>query len=114
MTAITEIKPGCSTDVICPLMSGQLIPAPVGNGNLMTPGQTLLAPVQVTCALERCAWYHEEHSCCLLVTLGNSAAYLSANVLSLRHALEPASKSPLGGVADALNEIVRLLKTKKG
>lgn len=123
MTEITEVKTGAAptTDSICPLMSGQIVPVQMTPGGVVEPGKTRLAPSVVTCAREKCQWWDESgDGCCKIETIGEFVMDLSrslsslgnvvsGSILSIKDVLEPPTESPLVRIADNLEEIRKTL-----
>lgn len=111
MTEITELKTGAgpTTDLICPLMSGRIVPVPGRAGRIDTPGATTLAPSVVTCARENCAWWDESSEQCTLLSIAEAVGDVSNCLLSLRNVLEPPTVSPLATIANKLSLILDTL-----
>jgi hypothetical protein len=107
MTEITKVKTGAAptTDLICPLMSGQIVPVPGRAGRIDTPGATTLAPSVVTCARENCRWWDESSQQCVLFSIAEEVGDVNNCLVSLRSVLEPPTESPLAAIADSLHRI---------
>ncbi len=112
MTDITEVKTGAvpTTDLICPLMSGQIVPVRGRSGRIDTPGATTLAPSVVTCAREKCGCWDESSEQCTLLSIAEAVGDVSNCLLSLRNVLEPATESPLVRIGDTLGQTLKMLK----
>lgn len=114
MTEITEIKTGAAsiTDLICPLMSGQVVAIPGRPGTITTPGGPVLAPSVISCAHEKCQWWDESSEQCVVFSVAEAVGDVSNCLESLRNVLEPATESPLVRIADTLDQLEYFLKTK--
>jgi len=112
MTDITEVKTERETtpDLICPLMSGQIVPTKGQPGGVVTPGQMALAPSVVMCAREKCQWWDEFGDQCTLHAIAEALKAVHGSVASVRDVLEPASESPLVRIGDILDGIWKLLE----
>lgn len=111
---IREIKTGTAptTELICPLMSGQIVPVQGASGGVVTPGQTTLAPSVVTCAREKCQWWDEFGQQCALRAIAEALKAVHGSITSVRDVLEPASESPLVRISNSLDRLEYFLKTK--
>ncbi len=107
MTEITEVKTGgdATADLICPLMSGQIVPVQMTPGGVVEPGKTRLAPSVVTCAREKCQWWDEFAEQCALGAIAEALKAVHGSVTSVRNVLEPASESPVVRIGDVLGTI---------
>ena len=104
---ITEVKTEgeVKSEAICPLMSGQIVPVRAPAGDIVTAGQSMLAPSVVTCAREECQWWDESSEQCGILTIAEGVGDVSNCLVSLRNVLEPASESPLVRIGDVLGTI---------
>ena len=115
-----EVKRDDPAWLCCPLMSGQAVPVSAPIGAVLQPGQTAIAPMMVPCCGNKCPLFDTKHERCALysvVSIADNLNYLrvmASVVEELKMVLEPATKSPIGAIADSLSEIVLLLTTKKG
>lgn len=116
MTEITKIKAGAAptTDLICPLMSGQVVAIPGRPGTITTPGGPVLAPSVISCAREKCRWWDESSEQCVLFSIAEAVGDVSNCLESLRNVLEPATESPLVAIADKLDSIRRAFQKANG
>jgi len=107
MSKITEVNAGgqATPDLICPLMSGQIIPTKGQPGGVVTPNKTILSPSVVTCARENCQWWDEFGEQCALQAIAEALKAVHGSVTSVRNVLEPASESPLVRIGDTLDKI---------
>ena len=107
MTDITEVKSGAAptTDLICPLMSGQIVPVQMTPGGVVEPGKARLAPSVVTCAREKCRWWDETAEECTAKLIAGALVALSHSVPQITAVLEPATESPLVQIGDVLVRI---------
>lgn len=110
MTEITEVKTGAAptTDLICPLMSGQLAPSKPGPGEIAPPGVMILKPTIVVCVRENCRWWDESSEQCTLLSIAEEVGDVSNCLVTLRNVLEPPTESPLVRIADTLNHLLTL------
>jgi hypothetical protein len=111
MTDITEVKTGAAptTDLICPLMSGQLAPSNPGPGDIAPPGVMILKPTIVVCVREKCGWWDEFGHQCAIEAIAEGLVVVSGSLSSVRDVLEPATKSPLATIANKLSLILDTL-----
>jgi hypothetical protein len=116
MTDITKIKTGAAptTDLICPLMSGQIVPVQMTPGGVVEPGKTRLAPSVVTCARENCRWWNEFGQQCALQAIAEALFVLAGSIGSVRDVLEPPTESPLAAIVDKLDSICRAFQKANG
>jgi len=115
---ITEVKPD-NPWPCCPFMSGHPVPIAPPPGAVLQPNQMAIAPVRVPCAGGECPLFDVSTKRCVLfqvTEIGLSLAGLLQAIEGLQGLFEPPkdSPSPLMRVAEALEEIVNNLKTKKG
>ncbi len=96
---------------ICPLMSGQLVPTPASM--VVPPNAVPVAPVNVACAEERCAWWRQVPERCSISIIAEQTSAGASAIIELREMLEPAESTPLGAIAETLIEIVHLIKTAR-
>ena len=135
---ITEVETDKPAWRCCPLMSGRPVPIATPVGVVLGPNQTAIGPMIVPCAEEECPWFDVPTQRCVifagcymadalrnLSTLAESDLRSMADSLEnlhvlavvvedLKMVLEPATNSPIGAIADAFSEIVKLLKSRKG
>lgn len=135
---ITEVETDKPAWKCCPLMSGHPVPIATPVGVVLGPNQTAIGPMIVPCAEEECPWFDVPTQRCVifagcymagalhnLSTLAESdlrsmagslenLRVLAVVVEDLKMVLEPPVNSPIAGIADALSEIVNLLKRRKG
>lgn len=111
MSKITEVNTGAAAtaELICPLMSGQIVPVPGRAGRIDTPGATTLAPSVVTCAREKCQWWNQFGGQCAIQAIAEGLVVVSGSLSSVRDVLEPATESPLVRIADSLDQISKRL-----
>lgn len=108
---ITEVKSEkeATIELICPLMSGQIIPVPGRAGRIDAPGATTLAPSVVTCAREKCQWWNQFGEQCTLQAIAEGLVVVRGVLGSVRDVLEPPTESPLVRIGDSLERIWKTL-----
>jgi hypothetical protein len=111
MSKITEVNAGgeATPGLICPLMSGQLVPTNPKPGEIATPGQVILRPTIVTCACEKCRWWDESAEQCIAQIITGSLLALSRSLPEVTAVLEPPTKSPLVRISYTLDQIWKML-----
>lgn len=114
MSKITEVKTGeeATPELICPLMSGQLVPTKPEPGQIATPGVVILRPTKVPCARERCQWWDRFDEQCAIQAIAEGFRVVHGSLTSIKDVLEPPTESPLVRIGDVLDRLESFLRTQ--
>jgi hypothetical protein len=113
MTIEIKTEKEAATELICPLMSGQIVPVPGAPGSVVTPGQMKLAPSVVACAREKCQWWNHLGEQCTIFSIAEALFVIHGSMTLLREVLEPPTESPLVRIGDTLDQIWKIMDTNE-